>query len=100
VLPIVYGQFGVRLSRQWELVSEASGIRVSGDKLVDVSAAVRYRFNNQWDIAAGYRYHSKLTDSFEFYNDVAYRIPFFGNAHSWKRSFCSSMGPGIFLLEG
>jgi membrane-associated phospholipid phosphatase len=82
-LPIVYGELGVSFARHWELVGEASGMWISGEKLLDGSVALRYRFNDHWDVAAGYRYYGKQTDSTQLYNSVAYRVPYVGIAHSW-----------------
>lgn len=83
VLPVVYGQLGIRFARNWEAVAEASGMSLSGDKLIDVSASLRYRFNKLWDVSAGYRQYKKQTDSAQLYNSVSYNIPFVGIRHSW-----------------
>lgn len=82
-LPILYGELGVSFARHWELVGEASGMWISGEKLLDGSVALRYRFNEHWDVSAGYRYYGKQTDSAQLYNSVAYRVPYAGIAHSW-----------------
>ncbi len=82
-LPVIYGELGVSFARHWEIVGEASGMWISGEKLLDSSAALRYRFNEHWDVAAGYRYYVKQTDSAQLYNNVAYRVPYVGIAHSW-----------------
>ncbi len=82
-LPILYGQLGLRFARHWEIVTEASGMWMSGDKLVDVSGSLRYRFNKHWDASIGYRYYNKQTDAPELYNSVSYNIPYVGLAHSW-----------------
>ena len=82
-LPIAYGELGIPFARHWELVGEASGIWISGEKLLDGSAALRYRFNDHWDLSAGYRYYAKQTNSTQLYNNVAYNVPYIGIAHSW-----------------
>ncbi len=82
-LPIAYGELGVPFARHWEFVGEASGIWISGEKLIDGSAALRYRFNDHWDLSAGYRYYAKQTNSAQLYNNVAYNVPYIGIAHSW-----------------
>jgi hypothetical protein len=82
-LPVIYGELGVSFARHWEIVGEASGMWISGEKLLDSQAALRYRFNDHWDASAGYRYYAKQTDSGQLYNNVAYRVPYVGIAHSW-----------------
>jgi hypothetical protein len=83
LLPVLYGELGWRFGRHWEIVGEATGMWLAGEKLADFSGALRYRFNDQWDISGGYRYYAKQTNTSELYNNVAYNVPFIGIAHSW-----------------
>jgi len=74
---------GYRLSHDWRITADASGLSTGGSKVVDAGVRLTYALNRNWEFGIGYRRYESRQDTSELYNDVKYDAWQIAVAHLW-----------------
>ena len=72
-----------RLSPQWAVALNTSGVEIGDDWMLDAGGAVVWRPIRAWDLALGYTYFSRKIETETFYNKVNYNIPYLSISRFW-----------------
>lgn len=83
LLPILHGSVSYNFTPQWSAGTEAEGLYLDKDFLLDFLVSVNYRINDHWDITAGYNYYNRKVDTSHLTNKVIYNVPYLAVAYSW-----------------
>jgi hypothetical protein len=68
--PLAYLGGEARLSERWRFVLEFEGFAIPQERLVDLTAQMRYRLASRWELSFGYRTIAAGMDTDEIFNSA------------------------------
>ncbi|MEW5737256.1 MAG: phosphatase PAP2 family protein [Thermodesulfobacteriota bacterium] len=83
VLPIAIGEIGYRFTRGFDLVADASGMRMDDYRKLDLLCMARFFLHERWKISGGYWYYLMEMKTDELRNTVVYQGPYASVAYQW-----------------